>query len=277
MASYDKTEVLQSMLGKWPAALSELCGWSANQFNERKHTSCPVCGGRDRFRWGHKKPKQRDEGFAWCNQCGSHDGIWWFSRARSQSFAEAINDLGEWVGGMTVQQFDNVAKAAKAMTKTVERPTVRISHETAEDILSRPAKPGFVYLPCHEIVEGDIQARPVNVARVDKQFVATFAAGMAHPDSVTNFTWGSVTPINRKEDDSHVYLIEDLSVGLEIAERHDAEVWVAWKCLNVLEVSGRYTGPREVRLVTVDVDDCALFTGDATGRPAWGICALLYP
>lgn len=276
MASYDKTEVLQAMLTRWPSALAELCGWSADTFNERKHSSCPVCGGRDRFRWGHKKPKQRDEGFAWCNQCGSHDGIWWFSKARNQSFAEAINDLGEWIGGMTVQQFDNVAKKAKAMSKTVERPTVRISSEQAEELLSRPAKEGFVYLPCHEVVDGDIQARPVNVVRVGKDFSVTFAAGRAFPDSPTTFTWGSVTPINRKLDGSPVYMIEDLDLGLEIAERHDREVWVAWGCLNMLEVSGRYTGEREIRLVTVDPDDCALFSGDAAGRPAWGIACLIY-
>lgn len=276
MASYDKTEVLQAMLGRWPAALSELCGWSSDTFNERKHSSCPICGGRDRFRWGHKKPKQRDEGFAWCNQCGSHDGIWWFSKARDQPFPEAINDLGEWIGGMSVQQFDNVAKAAKAMSKTVERPTVRITHEQAEELLSRPAKEGFVYLPCHELVDGDIQERPVNVARVDKEFSATFAAGRAFPNGPVSFTWGSVTPLNVKTDGSPVYLIEDLHLGLEIAERHDREVWVAWGCLNVLEVSGRYTGGREIRLVTVDADDCALFTGDAAGRPAWGVACLLF-
>ncbi|QHJ80192.1 MAG: hypothetical protein [Bacteriophage sp.] len=277
MASYDKGEVLQAMLGKWPAALSELCGWGREAFNERKHTSCPICGGRDRFRWGHKKPKQREEGFAWCNQCGSHDGIYWFTKARHQSFGEAVNDLGEWLGGMTVQQRDNVAKKSKAMARTIERPSVRMPHDTAEEILSRPAKEGFLYLPCHEVVEGLLQARPVNVARVDKAYQATFAAGRLYPDSVTTFTWGSVTPVNQKADDSPFYVVEDLDLAIEIAKRHDREVWVGWSHLNILEVSGRYTGDREMRLVTVDPDDCAAFTGDASNRPAYGFCALLYP
>lgn len=276
MESYDKTEVLNAMLTRWPGALSELCGWGRDLFNEKRHTACPICGGRDRFRWGHKKPKQRDEGFAWCNQCGSHDGIWWFSQSRQQSFAEAINDLGEWLGGMTVQQRDNVAKASRAMSKTVERPTIRISHEQAEAVLSRPAKPGFIYLACHEVVDGELQPRPVNVAKIDRQYNATFAAGSLYPNGVTSFTWGSVTPINRKADDSAVYLIEDLSLGMEIAELHDREVWVAWSCLNVLEVANRYSGEREIRIVTVDVEDCGLFTGDASNRPAWGIGCLLY-
>lgn len=276
MASYDKQEVLNAMLGKWPAALSELCGWSREHFNERKHTSCPICGGRDRFRYGHKKPKQKEEGFAWCNNCGSHDGAWWFTQSRNQPFGEAINDLGEWLGGMTVQQRDNVAKASKAMARTIERPSVSMPHDRAEEILSRPAKEGFIYLPCHEVVDGDIQDRPCNVARVDKSYRAIFAAGQLYPDGFTSFTWGSVTPVNQKVDGSPFYVVEDLALAIEIARIHDREVWVGWSHLNILEVSNRYTGDREMRLVTVDADDCAAFTGDAANRPAWGICALLY-
>lgn len=277
VASYDKDEVLKAMLGKWPAALSELCGWGREHFNERKHGPCPICGGRDRYRYGHKKPKQKEEGFAFCTQCGSHDGVWWFTRARHQSFGEAINDLGEWLGGMTVQERDNVAKASKAMARTVERPTVRMPHDSAEEILSRPAKPGFLYLPCYELVDGEPQTRPVNVARVDREYRAVFAAGQLYPQSVTSFTWGSVTPINQKFDGSPFYVVEDLSLAIEIAETNDREVWVGWSNLNILEVSNRYTGQREMRLVTVDADDCAAFTGDASNRPAWGICSLLYP
>lgn len=274
--SYDKTEVLNAMRGKWPSVLFDNCGWSRDHFNEKKHTSCPICGGRDRFRWGHSKAKQREEGFAWCNQCGSHDGIFWYQKATGLNFFEAIQELGDWLGGMTVQQRDNVAKASKAIAKTVERPTVRMPPERAEDLLSRPAKEGFVYLPCFEVVEGEPQDRPCNVARVAKDYSVVFAAGHLFPTAPTTFSWGSFTPINPKTDGSPVYLIEDIDIGIEIASRHDREVWVAWGMLNVLEVSSRYAGERELRLVTVDADDCALFNPEATGRPSWGIGCLLY-
>jgi putative DNA primase/helicase len=55
--------------GRWPEILSALgIGIS---FLKNKHGPCPLCGGKDRFRFDNKDRT----GSYFCNQCGSGSGI----------------------------------------------------------------------------------------------------------------------------------------------------------------------------------------------------------
>lgn len=61
-------EVTQAAADRWPSVLA---GLHINVPNSpRKHTACPVCGGKDRFRFD-----DGGRGSFICNQCGAGDGL----------------------------------------------------------------------------------------------------------------------------------------------------------------------------------------------------------
>ena len=72
------------MRGRWPGVLESL-GMSS-KFLSRKNCPCPVCGGKDRFRF----LDTNGDGTFICNQCGTGNGftllMWW----RGIDFADAL-------------------------------------------------------------------------------------------------------------------------------------------------------------------------------------------
>lgn len=61
-------EVTTAAAGRWPDVLS-LAGITVPQ-SSRQHSSCPACGGTDRFRFD-----DGGRGSHFCNQCGAGDGL----------------------------------------------------------------------------------------------------------------------------------------------------------------------------------------------------------
>ena len=60
-----RTDVMTTALGRWREILEVLAGLHAEQLSNR-HQPCPVCGGRDRYRFDD----QNGYGSWFCNQCG---------------------------------------------------------------------------------------------------------------------------------------------------------------------------------------------------------------
>ncbi|EDB6595604.1 DUF927 domain-containing protein [Salmonella enterica subsp. diarizonae] len=61
-------EVTHAAAGQWPSVLAGLSIEVAN--SPRRHTACPACGGKDRFRFD-----DNGRGSFICNQCGAGDGL----------------------------------------------------------------------------------------------------------------------------------------------------------------------------------------------------------
>jgi putative DNA primase/helicase len=54
--------------GRWPDLLVQLAGLTSDQLTD-KHQPCPLCGGKDRYRFDD----QDGTGSWYCNQCGGKD------------------------------------------------------------------------------------------------------------------------------------------------------------------------------------------------------------
>lgn len=78
--------------GRWPGILSAL-GVPAKALKNR-HGPCPVCGGKDRFRFDDKG----GTGSFICNQCGAGDGIELVKRLRGVEFKEAARLIEAQIG-----------------------------------------------------------------------------------------------------------------------------------------------------------------------------------
>lgn len=77
--------IIDRAQGQWPMILNAL--GIDNCYLKNKHGACPVCGGKDRFRFDDIEGR----GTFYCNQCGSGTGIKLLQNFHKWSFLEAID------------------------------------------------------------------------------------------------------------------------------------------------------------------------------------------
>lgn len=84
--------------GRWPGILATF-GLTEKQLSG-KHTACPVCGGRDRFRFDDKDGR----GTYYCSHCGAGDGVSLVMSLRGLNFKDAAAEIEALAGVQPVQQ-----------------------------------------------------------------------------------------------------------------------------------------------------------------------------
>lgn len=84
--------------GKWRGILISL--GVDERFLKNRHTSCPMCGGKDRFRFDDKNGR----GTYFCNQCGSGDGFELAMKYTGQDFKGIARHIDSIVGTVEVAQ-----------------------------------------------------------------------------------------------------------------------------------------------------------------------------
>lgn len=89
----DKLRPLRLAVGKWPSILMSF--GIEDSVVSGKHGPCPICGGKDRFRFIDRE----GDGFWMCNQCGSGDGMDLLTSFLKINFNEGLKRLKEVVSG----------------------------------------------------------------------------------------------------------------------------------------------------------------------------------
>lgn len=105
--------VRELALGRWPGILSSF-GLTDKQLSG-KHTACPVCGGKDRFRFDD----QEGRGTFFCSHCGAGDGVQLVMSLKGIDFKTAAQEI-ESIAGV-VQQ----AQVAKLPDETQKLEALR--------------------------------------------------------------------------------------------------------------------------------------------------------
>lgn len=90
-----KPDVRETATGRWPGILAAL-GVDAAHLTGR-HTTCPVCGGKDRFRFDDKAGR----GTFFCSHCGAGDGFTLLQKLRGWSFRDAAREVEQIVGAVS--------------------------------------------------------------------------------------------------------------------------------------------------------------------------------
>ena len=86
----DFSRIKDDTIGRWPGIFERL-GISVGH---GKHGPCPMCGGKDRFRFDDKEGK----GTWICNQCGAGDGFSLIMKILNFDFKEACEELAKIMG-----------------------------------------------------------------------------------------------------------------------------------------------------------------------------------
>lgn len=90
-----RNDIADRANGRWHGILSAL--GIDSRFLRNKHGPCPVCDGKDRYRWDNKDGK----GTFFCSNCGAGDGF------------RLLQNVKGWDFKMTVQQVETVVGKAK--------------------------------------------------------------------------------------------------------------------------------------------------------------------
>src|SRR5690606_38385465 len=64
------------------------------RFLRNKHGPCPLCGGKDRFRWDDRD----GSGSFYCNQCGPGPGLLLVRKLHGWTYAEACREVDRIIG-----------------------------------------------------------------------------------------------------------------------------------------------------------------------------------
>lgn len=93
-----RPEISVECEGRWKSILPRF-GIAAGILNGRQHP-CPMCGGRDRFRFDNKQGR----GTFFCNQCGAGDGVKLVMLKTGSSFERAAESIRECLPGSRKQE-----------------------------------------------------------------------------------------------------------------------------------------------------------------------------
>lgn len=105
-----RTDVTKEAIGRWPSILAAI--GVQEEFLRNKHGPCPVCGGKDRYRFD-----DRGKGMWLCNKCGSGDGFSLIKMLRNVDFRAAAQLVRDVLPSSTV----TVAKKERNVEKMRER------------------------------------------------------------------------------------------------------------------------------------------------------------
>lgn len=85
--------------GRWRGIL--MAAGISEKFLTGHHTACPVCGGKDRFRWDNKD----GSGSSICNVCGPRSGVDLVMAVMKVAFLDAKKWIMEQIGRAPVEAF----------------------------------------------------------------------------------------------------------------------------------------------------------------------------
>ena len=124
-------EVRNSARGHWPYILSNI--GIPEHYLRNCHGPCPVCGGRDRFRWDDKN----GSGSFYCNNCGPGDGFKLVQRFRGCAPGEALKAVANHLGLGANYEFEHARNVHPDPCRNIETSSTEQDQKSRELSLER--------------------------------------------------------------------------------------------------------------------------------------------
>jgi len=258
--------------GQWLEILPQL--GVDSRFLVNKHGSCPICGGKDRFRWDDKEGR----GTFICNSCGAGDGFRLAQLTTGKSFATICNTISSITG-----------KKLSIGTDQTDRLRQRSIVKSIWEAAQPPSRDGPVATYMKERLGLVWLSKSIREYRGDnllwhpeakKSFPAMVAQvvghdNLAHNVHITYLTndghKAKVNPAKRvgagqipdgcairlSPSDFHMGIAEGIETAIAASAMNRIPVWSAINAQNL----AKWKPPHTVRKVTIFGDNDSSFTG----------------
>lgn len=126
-----RTPTIEAAHGRWPGILQAL--GVDPKFLRDKHGPCPICGGKDRFRYD-----DRGDGLYFCSGCGPGNGFQLLMKLNSWDFKKTCSEVNAVVG--------IVQETTQRETQTEGQKLAAIQRVKEGSLKVRPSDPVALYL-----------------------------------------------------------------------------------------------------------------------------------
>lgn len=259
--------------GKWRGVLLEL--GMPSQFLNNKHGPCPMCGGKDRFRWDNKM----GSGSFICSNCGAGDGMQLAKLFTGEGFKELANKIDGIVNNIKYDPKSTVSTGVsdenrRVMLRQVYSSSVQMQKGDLADkyLVSRGIHEN-VYpkslryspslkdgeggvRPCMVAVVSDAAGTPVSLHRT--YLGGNGKADMQSPRKMMPGTLPEGSCIRLTDDvHSHIGVAEGIETAMSASQRFQMPVWAV---VNAVMME-KWIAPEGVESVTVFGDNDKSFHG----------------
>jgi putative DNA primase/helicase len=271
------SDVRELARGRWPAILGK---WLDERAIAGKHTYCPMCGGKDRWRFDNK-----DGTGSWiCSHDGAGDGFHLLQNLNNWSFAEAAKYV-ESVAGRFKAMPPPASPSPDAALEALRRVWTQTQKIEAGDPVHRylERRCGITSIPGglrhhtelpyrHE--DGSVTHHPAMIARVAGSdglpitLHRTYLTGDGQKANVPTVR-KLMSPV-RKLENSSVRLAKPVDGWMGVAEGIETALCASkryqmpvWACVSA-GLMETFRPPEGVSMVTVFGDNDRSFTGQAS-------------
>ncbi|KAJ9432139.1 primase-like DNA-binding domain-containing protein [Pantoea sp. YR343] len=255
------SDTVKAAAGFWPQLLPAL-GISIHASG--RHGACPVCGGKDRFRFDN----QDGRGTWHCNQCGAGDGLNLVEKALDVSTKEAAIKIADMLGALptvskapvntvdkAVAQSEAAARAQKLLTAAVSR--TDNAYLLSKGLHSTEALTLAAGLRCGGIsfAAGDLLVPLTNESgnAVNIQLISAAGDKRTLPGGQVKGAYH----LAGEPDSKTLWLTEGYATGLTVQRLTGQPVYVALSANNLpaLAAQLRKANPDALMLIAADRDD----------------------
>ncbi|MEM6048991.1 primase-helicase zinc-binding domain-containing protein [Erwinia sp. P7711] len=272
------TDTVSAAAGHWPQLLPEL-GISINAAGQ--HSPCPVCGGKDRFRFDN----QAGRGTWVCNQCGAGDGLALVEKALDVNTKEAACRVAGLIGTLPVKQVQtstdktdeekarvriNAAKEAGRLVSTAQTATGNayltgkgladvstLTLTTTRRISDTTYQPGDLLVPLTDFSGDTVNAQLINADGTKR----TLAGGQVKE---------AFHRLGEPRDT--LWLTEGYATGLTVHRLTGQAVYVALSANNLPALAERLHAEYPEALVMIAADNDENGTGQLRAEAAAKRC-----
>lgn len=271
--------IAQAATGKWPAILQTF--GVDPKYLRNSHGPCPLCAGRDRYRFDNKDGR----GTFFCSQCGAGDGFDLLQKINQWNFKEAANRVQKIIGTIVAEPEPKADSSNKyERLKRIHTGLKRIS--PGDPVSQYLQNRGITVFPSNDVFYhpaidywhrtddnkpvkiGTFPAMVASIRNLNGELSSYHVTYIQDGKKIDGYPAKKILPVIRPMTGAairiggvhhHVGIAEGVETALAVMQLYQIPCW------STINANGmeRLELPKGIKKVTIFADEDSSFTGQA--------------